>query len=152
VPHAIRLIQQGADPARLSGLPPRAVPDKLIRTVIEEGLLDDDESMQESWANLLPHEARIEDVPPSIPEILKQLKPPDARALDRLAAKSGYAELPALDLLPEQARNLERLGPIHEDPVRRGSDLPGFPAKRVPPLFQITPLGQKLIACYQPIP
>lgn len=147
VPHACRLIANAAEKVRATGLPPRGVPDKLLSAVLENGAVEDDESMQDRWANLLAYQATFGDVPPALPEILKQIAPEEAVALELLATHSRYVPLPDLGLREAQVENLVRLGLIKPDPVRSESGFQGFLASRLPPLFNISPLGTEFIEC-----
>lgn len=52
-PHQAKLLMRAAEKIKASGLPPSAVEDKLLRAVLEDGAVEDDEGMQERWANLL---------------------------------------------------------------------------------------------------
>ena len=70
---------------REAGLPPNAVPPKLLLPIIEASSVEDDDSLQELWAGLLASASQQTDlVSPSFIETLKQLTPPEARHLDRI--------------------------------------------------------------------
>jgi len=56
-PYTARLLMRTAEKIRASGLPPRAVDDRLLRTVLEDGAFEDDEAMQDRWASLLANAA-----------------------------------------------------------------------------------------------
>ena len=55
--------------------------------ILELGSLEEDESMQSRWAALLANAADASyktSIPPSFPEILKQLSPEEAKVLDKM--------------------------------------------------------------------
>jgi hypothetical protein len=52
-PHQAKLLIRAAEKIKASGLPSSAVSDRLLRAVLEDGAMEDDEAMQERWANLL---------------------------------------------------------------------------------------------------
>lgn len=85
-PHQAKLLVSAAAKVRASGLPPRAVSDKLLRAVLEEGPLEDDENMRDRWANLLANGctdsyARAR---PAYVDVLRQLEPIEAQMLDQI--------------------------------------------------------------------
>lgn len=98
--HKARLLMNAAEKIAATGLPTRAVDDRLLRAVMEEGALEDDDSMQARWANLLANAAVRERALPHVafPEILKQLSTIEASMLDAMYLELGR---PAAD----QARN-----------------------------------------------
>jgi len=77
-------MMRAAEKIRASGLPTRTVPDKLVRAVLEDGSLEDDEHMRELWANLLANGATESAgvVHPGFPDVLRQLDRLDALVLD----------------------------------------------------------------------
>lgn len=122
VAYQAKLMMKAAEKIEATGLPVSAVPDKLLRTILEEGPMEDDEDMQERWANLLANAAIDEPgrVRAAFPQILHELEPEEAALLDEFASRSspsnyrekrhsteqpgtGGARQPALD-------NLARLG------------------------------------------
>lgn len=84
--HLAKVLMRAAQKIKASGLPPHAVRDKLLRAVVEDGSMEDDESMQERWASLLAREAtRISGATPlAYARILSELEPREARLLDRI--------------------------------------------------------------------
>jgi len=122
LPHQAALLQRAAEKIKASGLPAHAVPDKTLRTILEDGPLEDDESMQDRWANLLFKAATAPDGEPLkivYPKILGELEPNEARLLDRIFDKEGpgspepitYGYDDTHDLVDEaELYNLERLG------------------------------------------
>jgi hypothetical protein len=122
LPHQAKLLQRAAEKIKASGLPAHAVPDKVLRAIIEEGPMEDDELMQERWARLLANAATSDEghVKIAYPKILGKLEPNEAQLLDRLVEKSpdlnenppvtfGYDDTYDLVDIPE-LYNLERLG------------------------------------------
>ncbi len=85
-PYQAKLLMRAAEKVRASGLPPSAVEDKLLRAALEDGALEEDEEMQERWANLLANAStRPARVRAAFPKILAELDPTEARFLDGLA-------------------------------------------------------------------
>ncbi len=82
---------KAAEKIRASGLPPSAVSDKLLRAVLEDGPLEDDEDMQERWANLLANAftGREGSVRIAFPKILSELEPEEAMLLDEFASRTS---------------------------------------------------------------
>jgi hypothetical protein len=80
-------LKEAAEKIAATGLPAHAVPDALIRAVIEHGGFADDAGMQERWANLLANAAIAPDTPhPAFPEILSQLQSVEAQMLEAMDA------------------------------------------------------------------
>lgn len=123
VAHQAKLLMRAAAKIKASGLPAHAVPDKTLRAILEEGTMEDDESMQERWANLLSNAAIAKDGEPlkiAYPKILAELEPAEAQVLERPVTRSpdlmtnpaetfGFETTSDLVGLPE-LYNLERLG------------------------------------------
>lgn len=78
--------------AEEGGLPASAVPVKVLTPLLAYAALEDedDEDMVGRWANLLANAATdsTAEVPPSFPEILRQLEPIDAQILDMIFEKT----------------------------------------------------------------
>jgi hypothetical protein len=115
-PHQAKLLIRAAEKIKTSGLPPSAVSDRLLRAVLEEGSMEDDEAMQERWANLLANAGTGSPIArDAFGKVLSELEPEDAAILDRafegmqtepvgpLQFRDGTADFVALD-------NLARLG------------------------------------------
>ncbi len=148
-----------------AGLTGHVVPDKTLMPLLEFAGLEDEENdpMLDRWAALLANAASdgTPDVPPSFPDILRQLEPAEAQELDRLvpderAAGRGVS-LYAVELKGHQLDNLVRLGLVRyvdaglteEDlnQVARG----GF--RRSRPDMVVTQLAVGLLmACRRPGP
>ena len=92
-PHKATLLMEAAEKIAATGLPTRAVEDRLLRAVMEDGALEDDRSMQTRWANLLANAAIADRMLPHVafPEILKQLTPTEASMLEAMYLELGRA-------------------------------------------------------------
>jgi hypothetical protein len=115
-PHQAKLLMRAAEKIKASGLPPSAVSDRLLRAALEDGAMEDDEAMQERWANLLANAGTGSPIArAAFGRVLSELEPEDAAILDRtfermqtepvgpLQFRDGAADFVALD-------NLARLG------------------------------------------
>jgi hypothetical protein len=92
----IKLWKEAQQIAKDAGLPPSAVPVKVIAPLLAYAVLEeeDDDDMRTRWANLLANAGTESpaDVPPSFPELLRQLEPLDAAMLDLMFDSGrGYA-------------------------------------------------------------
>jgi Abortive infection alpha len=83
-------VNRAAEKIRAARLPPAAVSDKLLRALLEGGSMEDDESMQERWANLLANAVTGSSVKVRIafPKILSEIEPAEAALLDKLASET----------------------------------------------------------------
>jgi len=91
-PRVIKQAMAAAKKIERSGLPRRAyseIPDRLLKAILEGGSLEDDESMQARWANLLANALTKSSVDhrAAFPTILSELEPREAATLDRLASQ-----------------------------------------------------------------
>jgi len=88
--HLAKVLIKAAEKVKASGLPAHAVRDKLLRAVVEDGSMEDDEGMQERWATLLANAAtHSEDkIKLAYPTILAELEPKEALLLDLLWEKT----------------------------------------------------------------
>jgi hypothetical protein len=84
--HLAKVLMKAAEKIKVSGLPPHAVRDKLLRAAVEDASMEEDESLQERWANLLAHAATDKGGETKIvyAKILSELEPGDVRFLDRI--------------------------------------------------------------------
>jgi len=88
-PALARVVTQAAEKIQQAGLPVAAVSDRLLRELLEGGSIEDDEAMQELWANLLAN-AMTEGSPTvrrAFPRILRDLEPSDVATLERISAE-----------------------------------------------------------------
>jgi hypothetical protein len=166
VPHEAKLLMRAAEKIKASGLPAHAVPDKTLRAILEGGPLEDDQSMQERWANLLSNAATAEaDAPLKIayPKILAELEPDEAQLLDRMLDKIPNEEtVPTVTFGFERALelvdmaglyNLERLGLLRWDLSTGANWAEVAEAKVNTDGVQLTQLGWKFVAaCRAPVP
>lgn len=120
--HAAKVFMKATEKIKASGLPAHAVRDKLLRAVMEDGSMEDDEGMQERWATLLANAAtdNEDEIKLAYPKILAELEPKEAQLLERLWVKTpNPAEEPFETVGSETTSdlvdiagiyNLERLG------------------------------------------
>jgi hypothetical protein len=163
--HLAKVLMKAAEKIKASGLPPRAVRDKLLRAVVEDGSMEDDPSMQERWANLLAHAATDDGGETKIAyaKILAELEPREAQLLDRIWAwYHRHDGNPLLtftfdgedDLVDASLEldNLVRLGvlrPLRSMPVTYGGPVSEEEARFEG--VQFTGLGSEFVqACRQP--
>jgi hypothetical protein len=89
-PYQARLLMKAAEKIKASGLPPRAVEDKILRAVLEDGAMEDDPGMQDRWANLLANAGTgTASVRAAFPNILRDLDPADAAILEEFAGRTS---------------------------------------------------------------
>jgi len=83
----VRIVQKAEAFLKSVGVNPKKVPLKTLAPLLENGSLEEDDSMIDKWAALLASAAdergRIT-VQPSFPEILKELSPVEAHILDKV--------------------------------------------------------------------
>jgi hypothetical protein len=87
------------------GIEPVQVPLKILKPIIENGSLEDNDGLQDLWARLLANAAdpsRGSSIPPAFPEILRQLSALDAMFLEHLYARVCEEE-------DDNLKNLRRL-------------------------------------------
>jgi Abortive infection alpha len=82
----LTLLRKAQDHLRKLGKDPRKVNLNLLFPLLAAGGLKEDEEMADRWAALLANAAdpAADEVPPSFPEVLKQLTPAEARLLDAI--------------------------------------------------------------------
>lgn len=142
--HAAKVFMKATEKIKASGLPAHAVRDKVLRAVVEDGSMEDDEGMQERWATLLANAATDQEdkIKLVYPKILAELEPKEALLLERLWEKTpNPAEEPfetvgsetTNDLvdIPEPY-NLDRLGVLRW--VRSMTTYPGSNSDAAEPL------------------
>jgi hypothetical protein len=88
--HLAGVLMKAAKKVKASGLPAHAVRDKVLRSVVEDGSMEDDEGMQERWATLLANAATDDEdkIKLVYPKILSELEPKEALLLERLWEKT----------------------------------------------------------------
>ncbi len=150
MPALAKQANAAAEKIRKAGLPPTAVPDKLLKDILEGGSMEDDESLQERWANLLANAmtAGSAEVRAAFPQILKALDSADASILNETIMRSAVEPRGPLQLFGSQdfvaLDNLERLGLVTYQGIAGPRDLWEVTA---------TPLGQAFVeACRPPHP
>ncbi|HEY5374834.1 MAG TPA: Abi-alpha family protein [Polyangiaceae bacterium] len=119
-PRVVKQAMAAAKKIEQAALPRRAyseIPDKLLKAILEGGSLEEDESMQARWANLLANALTSDsaDVRIAFPKIMSELEPSEARLLDRLANNKGDPRIPhtwaitELGVSEADLENVERL-------------------------------------------
>jgi hypothetical protein len=127
-PRVVKQAMAAAEKIKRSGLPRRAyaaIPDRLLKAILEDGSVEDNESMQDRWANLLANVLTEDsaEVRVAFPNILAELEPADAAALDALADRTSseafritkftLAECASFGADPTGVENLNRLALLH---------------------------------------
>jgi Abortive infection alpha len=79
---AVILLEKTMDFLKRKDIDPRSVPPKILAVVLNQGSLEEDETLSSKWAGLLASAAAGDAVHPSYPGILEQLTPGEARMLD----------------------------------------------------------------------
>jgi hypothetical protein len=81
-----KVVLKAQEKAKAEGLDPSKIPLKVIHPMLENASLEEDENLQEMWANLLKSACDSEDdfVSPSFIEVLRQLSPSEARYFNRV--------------------------------------------------------------------
>jgi Abortive infection alpha len=102
---------------RKLGVSPKPVPSKLLSPIIDNASLEDDDDLQDIWANLLANAADPRErnkIHPSFPAILKELTAQDVKFLDALynaaleLGKGTHYTL-SLDRVPIDPRSLQAI-------------------------------------------
>jgi hypothetical protein len=113
-----RLLEKTQERLNESGSQPEAVKFSLLNDIMNHGSAEDDDDLQDRWANLLSNAAdpRYESVvQPSFPNILSQLSKEEALFLDELyelTTSPNHFLTPPAVLSPVHYENLRRLGLI----------------------------------------
>jgi hypothetical protein len=107
-PYQAKLLMRATEKIKASGLPSSAVEDKLLRALLEDGAMEDDEGMQERWANLLANAGiGSANVRAAFPRMLSELDSADARLLDTVYTAFGQ---PSRSLQIDAAMDFAALG------------------------------------------
>jgi hypothetical protein len=87
VASAAKQMQAAVEQLQQAGIRPGAVRDEQMRTLLEEGAREEDETLKAKWVNLLAHGLAGENdgIPRAYAEVLRQLEPGEVLTLDRLA-------------------------------------------------------------------
>jgi hypothetical protein len=81
----LRILGKALDLLKQAGIDPRQVDLKVLAPIVEYSSLEDDESLTDKWAALLANAStEAARVPPSFPDVLRELTPGEARLLDVL--------------------------------------------------------------------
>ena len=96
----VNILVKAQEKLKQSGISPGKVPSKLLVPLLENGSLEDEESMVDKWANLLANAANPNypsTVEASFIEILKQLSPNEVLILDKYydnySSEKGWIEV-----------------------------------------------------------
>ena len=116
----LRLLTRTKEMLEEAGISPKQVPLKLLYPLIQNGQLEEDDSLQDKWAALLANSCKEgNEVLPSFPEILKQITPVEAKFLDSAydeVSEGGYGskipikEVTLTAITDVMIGDLERLG------------------------------------------
>ena len=159
--HLAKVLMKAAEKVKESGLPAHAVRDKLLRAVVEDGSMEDDEGMQVRWATLLANAATDNEdkIKLAYPKILAELEPKEALLLERLWEKTtnpteepfdtvGYETTNDLVDIPE-LYNMDRLGVLRL--IRSMNSTLGGVSEGALAGVQLTELGWEFVkACHSP--
>lgn len=83
----IKILKRARSSLEAAGLNPQRVPLKILVPILQDGSLEEDESMTERWAALLANAASPGESPetlPSFPQMLKELAPREALLIDTI--------------------------------------------------------------------
>jgi hypothetical protein len=171
-PKLIWLARQAAHEIEASGLPREAfeaIPDPLLRSILEAGAIEENEELQARWASLLANvlTANGTAVPRSFPRILSELEPPEVVLLAALAeiatSEKDFLRLPVLrqaigkhygkhyGLNEANLDNIERLGLIRYEAGGVTRDPMEDIARASRSGYCLTPLGLAFVeACRAP--
>ncbi len=82
----LKILKKAQEYAEEAGFEPGVVNMNLLVPLLEAGSLEEDEGMADRWAALLANaagrDAGVYEVPPSFPDVLRQLSPKEAALLD----------------------------------------------------------------------
>jgi abortive infection alpha-like protein len=129
---SIRLWTRIEETCKSAGINPQSIKFPLFKEIVERASVEDDDELQDRWANLLSnaadprHEA---EVLPAFPDILRQLSKQEANFLDELFEVSTNPNRSAsapIEIDPVPYENLLRLGLIireHERTVPTAASL-----------------------------
>lgn len=168
-PSLVWLATQAAQEIEASGLPREAfeaIPDPLLRSILEAGAIEENEELAGRWATLLANVLTSggKAVPRAFPRILSELEPAEAVLLDALAelatAENDFLHLPVLrraigehygkhyGLNEANLDNIERLGLIRYEAPTKTRDHMEDIARASRSGYRLTPLGLAFVeAC-----
>lgn len=170
-PRTVKQALAAAQKIKQLDLPRRAyseIPDPLLKAILEAGAIEDDAEMQIVWANLLVNALtdRTPEVHPAYPKILSELRPVEARLLDRIFDAAHISAGAPWDQAIVQVKNrfqeelglsveafdlaVDNLARLHLVALQRadGAIRPDFLTH-----IKLTPVGRALVlACRAPEP
>jgi hypothetical protein len=89
----VKMLKRAEGIIESAGLEAHGVPLQVLMPILDSGANEDRPDMQERWANLLANAATMSGtVPAAFPEILRQLEPIEAQALDYMIGEVGAWE------------------------------------------------------------
>jgi hypothetical protein len=152
----VRMLTKAQEIVEAAGLTADEVPLRVLMPILEGGANEERPEMQDLWATLLANAATVPgSIPVAFPEILRQLEPIEARALDYMISDEGAwsgtdrllgAAVPGLD--NGNIDNLVRLGLLRfeaEDFTGPGAEI------RYPePTLTTTVLAARFVAVCRP--
>lgn len=116
ISRAIRLWTRVEDNCKSADIDPQTIRFPLFKEIVERASVEDDDELQDRWANLLSNAAdprHDAEVLPAFPDILRQLSTPEATFLDELfevsTDQNRFASAP-IEIAPILFENLHRLG------------------------------------------
>ena len=122
VKNLIQTVQKTKRMLKEAGIPESPVPPRLFLPIIEASSFEDNESLQDMWADLLASASeRTNAISPSFIETLKQLTPDEARSLQRAYASAAQTyrrkSVSGLPIPPAEVESetFERLGLIRRE-------------------------------------
>lgn len=138
----LKLMNRASELLEAKGIQPQQVPRRVLMPLLEAGSLEDDPEIMELWAQLLASAAESPaNVPPSFPEVLRQLEPVEAKLLSSVVATRSHREnWPATtidlddleggrDVEWRNLDNLERLGLItYHTTLAQNAEIPDRPS------------------------
>ena len=86
----VKMLKRAEEIIESEDLVAHGVPLQVLMPILESGANEDRPDMQEMWANLLANAATTSGaIPTAFPEILRQIEPIEARALDYMVGQAG---------------------------------------------------------------
>lgn len=125
ITRSIRLWTRVQDNCEAAGIDPKTIKFPVFKDIVERASVEDDDDLQDRWANLLSnaadprHEAAVL---PAFPDILRQLSKQEANFLDELfevSTNPNRFATPPIEIAPVHYENLRRLGLIIREHERR---------------------------------
>lgn len=122
---SIRLWTRVQENCKAAGIEPHTIKFPLFKDIVERATVEDDDDLQNRWANLLSNAADPDNqaaVLPAFPDILRQLSKQEAYFLDELfevMTNPHRFATPPMEIAPIHYENIRRLGLIIREHERR---------------------------------